>query len=152
MMSDTAGQIRAFNIAVSDEELDHLSIKLASTRFPDELDLPLDQAWDWGMPLTVLKPVVNYWQTQYNWRAVEEKLNRTLPQFVTHVDSRDHGPQQLHFVHKRSKNLSATPLLFIHGWPGNFLEVRCVCFTPDIKEAELQTLGNDRFPKSSTSW
>lgn len=126
-MSDTASQIRPFNIAVSDEELEHLSAKLASTRLPDELDLPLDQAWDWGMPLAILKPVVDYWQTQYNWRVVEEKLNRTLPQFITRVDSQDHGPQEVHFVHKRSKSPSATPLLFIHGWPGNFLEVCCVC-------------------------
>ncbi|QRV80354.1 epoxide hydrolase [Ceratobasidium sp. AG-Ba] len=115
--------IRLFNIAVSDEDLELLSTKLALARFPDKLDLPLDQAWDWGIPLAVLKPVVEYWRTLYNWRAVEERLNRTIPQFITQIDSRGHGPQEIHFVHKRSDSPNAIPLLFIHGWPGNFLEV-----------------------------
>lgn len=116
-------EIRPFTIAVSDQELEDLSTKLALTRLPDELDLPVDQAWDWGIPLAVIKPVLEYWRTKYNWREVEAKINRTLPQFITHVDSQNHGPLEIHFVHKRSDNPAATPLLFIHGWPGNFLEV-----------------------------
>ncbi|KAG8721039.1 hypothetical protein FRC08_016159 [Ceratobasidium sp. 394] len=121
-MSDTS-EVRPFNIAVSDKDLELLSAKLSLTRLPDELDLPPEQAWGWGMPLAILKPVVEYWRTQYNWRAVEERLNKALPQFTTHTDSREHGPQEVHFVHKRSESSTAIPLLFIHGWPGNFLEV-----------------------------
>lgn len=115
--------IQPFNISVSDEQLNELSAKLELTRLPDELDLPAGQEWEWGIPLAVLKPVVEYWRTQYDWRAVEAKINRSLPQFTTHVESPEHGPQKIHFVHKRSDNPSATPLIFVHGWPGNFLEV-----------------------------
>lgn len=115
--------IRSFSIAVSDGQLHELRTKLDLTRFPDELDLPTGEEWEWGIPLAVLKPLVEYWRTQYDWRAVEERINRTLPQFTTYVDSLKHGPQEVHFVHKRSDNPSATPLLFVHGWPGNFLEV-----------------------------
>lgn len=121
-MADTS-EIRPFAIVVSDQELERLSAKLALTRLPDELDLPMDQAWDWGIPLAVLKPVVEYWRTKYNWREVEARINQTLPQFITHIGFREHGPQEIHFVHKRSSNPTATPLLFIHGWPGSFLEV-----------------------------
>jgi hypothetical protein len=119
----SSDDIRPFNISVSDEQLQELSAKLELTRLPDELDLPAGQEWNWGIPIAVLKPVVDYWRTQYDWRAVEENINRTLPQFTTHVDSLDHGPQEVHFVHKRSDNPAATPLIFVHGWPGNFLEV-----------------------------
>ncbi|KAG8751095.1 hypothetical protein FRC12_012607 [Ceratobasidium sp. 428] len=115
--------IEPFSISVSDQQLDELSTKLSLTHLPDELDLPAGHEWDWGIPLAVLKPVVDYWRTQYNWRAVEEKLNRTLPQFTTEIDTPGHGPQRIHFVHKRSDNPSAIPLVFVHGWPGSFLEV-----------------------------
>ncbi|KAG8721347.1 hypothetical protein FRC08_013892 [Ceratobasidium sp. 394] len=115
--------IKPFKISVSDQQLEELSKKLSLTRLPDELDLPAGQEWDWGIPIAVLKPVVEYWHAQYDWRAVEEKLNRTLPQFTAEIDTPDHGAQMIHFVHKRSDNPSAIPLIFVHGWPGNFLEV-----------------------------
>lgn len=116
-------EIEHFNVLVSDRDLQDLYAKLELTRLPDELELPSGQEWDWGIPLAVLKPIVEYWRTQYDWRAVEERINRTLPQFTTRVESLDHGLQEVHFVHKRSDNPNATPLIFAHGWPGNFLEV-----------------------------
>ncbi|KAG9101623.1 hypothetical protein FS749_005161 [Ceratobasidium sp. UAMH 11750] len=119
----SSDDIQPFNISVPEEQLHELSAKLEIARLPDELDLPAGQEWDWGIPLSVLKPVIEYWRTQYDWRAIENKINQTLPQFITHVDSLEHGPQEVHFVHKRSRNPEATPLIFVHGWPGNFLEV-----------------------------
>lgn len=116
--------IRQFNISVADGVLTDLNKKLELTRLPDELDLPFDQSWDWGMPLAVLKPVLDYWRTTYDWRSVEKRINETLPQFTAHVESLSHGLQEIHFVHKRSDSETATPLLFIHGWPGSFMEVR----------------------------
>jgi hypothetical protein len=115
--------IKPFSIAVPDDQVHELRAKLDLTRLPDELDLPAGQEWEWGIPLAVLKPLVDYWRTQYDWRKVEEHINRTLPQFTTYIDSLKHGPQEIHFVHKRSNNPAATPLIFVHGWPGSFLEV-----------------------------
>ncbi|CAE6416672.1 unnamed protein product [Rhizoctonia solani] len=111
-------EVKPFTISVPDDQLDHLRKKLDLTRLPDELDLPIGQQWDWGIPLAVLKPVVDYWRTQYDWRAVEERINQTLPQFTTYVESVKHGEQEVHFVHKRSENPNAVPLIFVHGWPG----------------------------------
>ncbi|KAL5640336.1 hypothetical protein ACGC1H_007564 [Rhizoctonia solani] len=116
-------EVKPFNISVPDEQLNQLHTKLELTRLPDELDLPPGQEWEWGIPLAVLKPVIDYWQNKYDWRAVEARINETLPQFTTYVDSESHGQQEVHFVHKRSENPNAVPLLFVHGWPGNFLEV-----------------------------
>ncbi|GAB1526052.1 hypothetical protein RhiTH_009218 [Rhizoctonia solani] len=116
-------EIKPFTISIPDSELDQLHQKLELTRLPDELDLPPGQEWDWGIPLAVLKPVLEYWRIKYDWRAVEERINQSLPQFTTYVESKRHGEQEVHFVHKRSKNPGAIPLIFVHGWPGNFLEV-----------------------------
>lgn len=124
----SSDDIRPFTIHVPDDKLDQLRARVDITRLPDELDIPTEQQWDWGIPLSVLKPVVEYWKTQYDWRVVERKINETLPQFITHVDSLDHGVQEVHFVHKRSSRQDATPLIFVHGWPGNFLEAS----RPDI--------------------
>ncbi|KDN49110.1 hypothetical protein RSAG8_02463, partial [Rhizoctonia solani AG-8 WAC10335] len=116
-------EVKPFSISVPDEQLNELHKKLELTRLPDELDLPAGQEWEWGIPLAVLKPVIDYWQTKYDWRAVEERINQTLPQFTTYVESAKHGQQEVHFVHKRSESPNAVPLIFVHGWPGNFLEV-----------------------------
>ncbi|CAE6475990.1 unnamed protein product [Rhizoctonia solani] len=116
-------EIKPFSISVPNEQLEELRKKLELTRLPDELDLPPGQEWEWGIPLAILKPVVDYWRTQYDWRVVEERINRTLPQFTAYVESAKHGQQEVHFVHKRSNSPNALPLIFLHGWPGNFLEV-----------------------------
>ncbi|KAF8713843.1 epoxide hydrolase, partial [Rhizoctonia solani] len=115
--------VHPFTISVPDSDLAELQKKLELTRLPDEVDLPAGQVWDWGIPLAVLKPIVHYWREGYKWRAVEEKINRTLPQFTTAIESRNHGLQNVYFVFKKSNSSSAIPLLFIHGWPGSFLEV-----------------------------
>ncbi|CAE6451764.1 unnamed protein product [Rhizoctonia solani] len=115
--------IRSFQISVPDDQLHQISAKLNLTRLPDELDLPAGQEWEWGIPLAVLKPTIEYWRNEYDWRVVEERMNRTLPQFTTYIESAKHGQQEVHFVHKRSNNPNAVPLIFVHGWPGNFLEV-----------------------------
>ncbi|QRW22287.1 epoxide hydrolase [Rhizoctonia solani] len=115
--------IKPFSIAVPDAQLQELRTKLDLTRLPDELELPAGQEWEWGIPLAVLKPAIEHWRTKYDWRKVEAHINQTLPQFTTYIDSANHGPQEVHFVHKRSNNPNATPLVFVHGWPGNFLEV-----------------------------
>ncbi|CAE6514651.1 unnamed protein product [Rhizoctonia solani] len=88
-------EVKPFSIHFPEDRLDELRKKLELTRLPDELDLPSGQQWDWGTPLAVLKPVVDYWRTQYDWRAVEERINRTLPQFTTYVESAKHGQQEV---------------------------------------------------------
>jgi pimeloyl-ACP methyl ester carboxylesterase len=71
----------------------------------------------------VLEPLVDYWLEHYDWRSQETVFNRELPQFRTTITLAGKDPTRVHFVHRRSNNPKAVPLLFCHGWPGSILEV-----------------------------
>jgi pimeloyl-ACP methyl ester carboxylesterase len=105
--------IAPFRINVSDAALTDLRERLDRTRFPSEIE---QSGWEYGTNLAYLKDLVAYWRTTFNWRAQERTLNQ-LPQFITTIDG-----IPIHFVHQRSSNPSATPLVMIHGWPGSFFE------------------------------
>jgi len=108
---DTA--IRPFRIEVSQDQLDDLRDRLRRTRWPD--DLP-EVGWSRGVPLAYLKELAAYWGSIYNWRKHEEELNR-YPQFTTTIEG-----ENVHFLHVRSPEPNALPLLLIHGWPGSVVE------------------------------
>jgi epoxide hydrolase len=106
-------RILPFKIAVADAVLRDLKERLARTRWPNQVD---DTGWEYGVPVVYMKELVQYWQTRYDWREQEKKLNK-LDQFVTKIDGLD-----IHFVHVRSKEKNALPLVIVHGWPGSFTE------------------------------
>ncbi|KZV72720.1 alpha/beta-hydrolase [Peniophora sp. CONT] len=108
-----------FTLHVSDEALSELNQKLALTRLPDELE---DSGWDYGVPLPHIRRLVDRWQSGFSWRAVESEINK-LPMFTRSLEVDGFGELNLHYVHKRSTRQNAIPLLFVHGWPGSFLEV-----------------------------
>ncbi|KAL4262636.1 peptidase S33 family protein [Pleurotus pulmonarius] len=110
-----------FKIAVSDDVLNQLKAKLDLATFPDELD---DADWDYGTPLKDVKRLVDRWRNGYDWREHEAKLNAELPQFTRDIEVDGHGTLNVHYVHQKSSNEKAIPLLFVHGWPGSFIEVR----------------------------
>jgi epoxide hydrolase len=102
-----------FRIAIPDAAVDDLKRRLASTRWPD--DLP-GVGWSRGVPTDYLKELAEYWRTEYDWRAHEAALNQ-CPQYTTAIDG-----QTVHFLHVRSPEPDATPLMLIHGWPGSIVE------------------------------
>jgi pimeloyl-ACP methyl ester carboxylesterase len=104
-------EIRPFQIAVPQAELDDLRDRLTRTRWTPEIP---GQGWTRGVPVDYLRDLAAYWAEEYDWRAAEAALNR-LPQFVTEVDG-----QTVHFAHIRSADPAATPLLISHDWPGSF--------------------------------
>ena len=110
---DTTEPITAFRIAIPDAHLDDLHDRLRRTRFP--APLPGD-GWDTGVPVSYLKELVTHWDHAYDWRAAETELNQ-LPQFTTEIDG-----TTIHFLHLRSAEPDALPLLLTHGWPGSFVE------------------------------
>jgi pimeloyl-ACP methyl ester carboxylesterase len=107
------GEIRPFRIEVPQAALDDLGERLARTRWPAE---PEGIGWSRGVPVGYLRELAEYWRTAYDWRRQEARLNQ-LPQFTTTVDG-----VNLHFLHVRSPEPEATPLLLIHGWPGSVVE------------------------------
>ncbi len=103
-----------FQIQVADEVLLDLTARLARTRWPDSLP---DAGWDYGTNLAYVRHLVDYWQTNYDWRAWERLLN-TFPQFTTEIDD-----IHLHFLHVKGNGTRPIPLLISHGWPGSFFEM-----------------------------
>ncbi|OXM61615.1 epoxide hydrolase family protein [Amycolatopsis vastitatis] len=111
MENNTA--IRPFTIDVPQQELDDLRDRLARTRWTT--DLP-GAGWSRGVPASYLKELAEYWRDGYDWRVHERELNK-FPQFVTEIDGQD-----IHFLHVRSPEPDALPLILIHGWPGSVVE------------------------------
>nr|AJD23154.1 epoxide hydrolase [Onygena corvina] len=112
--------VKPFSIAVPDSQLERLRTKLEYTDFPDELH---QADWDLGAPLEDIKRLTAYWKDKFDWRKAEKQINKHIPQFTTDVHVVGFGNLNIHFVHQRSKVPGAVPLLFLHGWPGSFIEV-----------------------------
>ena len=104
---------RPFEIHVPDETLADLNMRLERTRWPDENQ---GEAWQYGSDLKYMKDLAGYWQTEYNWRAHEARLNN-LRQFVTSIDG-----IELHFIHEPGVGPDPMPLILMHGWPGSIVE------------------------------
>lgn len=112
--------MKPFRIDVPDAVLDDLQARLALTRFPQE---PAVSGWSWGANLDYMKELVAYWQNDYDWRKAEQYLNQ-FPQFTAPVTDPESGEEfSIHFVHVKSGQENARPLLISHGWPGSFYEL-----------------------------
>jgi pimeloyl-ACP methyl ester carboxylesterase len=111
--SRTDAEIQPFQIDIPQEDLDDLHNRLARTRWPDELP---GVSWDYGVPLGYVKELAGYWKEGYDWREQEARLNG-FPQFTTQIDG-----QNVYFLHVRSAEPNAMPLILTHGWPGSVVE------------------------------
>jgi pimeloyl-ACP methyl ester carboxylesterase len=105
--------MRPFRVEIPQSELDELRGRIGTTRWPDEMP---GVGWARGIPLAYVKELAEYWRTEYDWRATEAKLNQ-YPQYLTEIDG-----VQVHFIHVRSAEPDATPIILTHGWPGSVLE------------------------------
>ena len=112
-MSDRGDEIRPFRIEVPQAILDDLRDRLTRTRWPDELPGVGDS---YGVSLDLVKSLAERWRTGYDWREWEAELNRHQ-QFTTTIDG-----QNVHFLHVRSPEADAFPLILTHGWPGSVVE------------------------------
>ena len=105
--------IEPFRVDVPEEVLDDLRARLARTRLPNQVD---GVGWDQGTELGYLQELLAYWRDEFDWRAAEARIN-TFDQYVTELEG-----QRIHFVHHRSPEPDALPLLISHGWPGSVVE------------------------------
>ncbi|MEV1115901.1 epoxide hydrolase family protein [Actinosynnema sp. NPDC049800] len=105
--------MKPFQIDIPQSALDDLKARIANTRWP--VGLP-EAGWDRGVPVDYLKDLAEYWRTQYDWRRIEERLNST-PMFTTTIDGAN-----IHFLHVRSPEPDAVPMIITHGWPGSVVE------------------------------
>jgi pimeloyl-ACP methyl ester carboxylesterase len=105
--------VRPFTVAISDAEIEDLKQRLAGTRWPNPATV---SDWSQGVRLENATSLIEYWEREYDWRRFEAELNR-FPQFLTTIDGLG-----IHFIHVRSKNPNAMPLILTHGWPGSIVE------------------------------
>jgi len=106
-MSDS---LQPYRIEIPQADVEYLHDRLANARWPGELP---GVEWARGVPLGYLKELAGYWGTRYDWRAQEARLNQ-YPQFTTEIDG-----QRIHFLHVRSGQPGAKPLLITHGFPSS---------------------------------
>lgn len=114
IMSDRGIEIRPFRVEVSQEALDDLQIRLSRVRWTTEVPGPSPE--EYGVPLAEVRRLGDYWRHGFDWRAAEARLNQH-PQFITKIDG-----QQIHFLHVKSPERNALPLILTHGWPGSVVE------------------------------
>ena len=113
--SAESGQIvERFAIDISQTVLEDLDGRLARTRWPDQLP---GTGWDYGADTLYMRELVEYWQNDYNWRAQEARLNE-FEHYRASIDG-----MRVHFVHARSSDPDAIPLLMLHGWPSSFVQM-----------------------------
>ncbi|MFF4632571.1 epoxide hydrolase family protein [Streptomyces griseorubiginosus] len=105
--------IRPFTVSIPESDIDNLKRRLAGTRWPDPETVG---DWSQGVRVENARSLVDHWQHRYDWRRLESELNRH-PQFLTEIDGLD-----IHFLHVRSRNPNAMPLILTHGWPGSILD------------------------------
>jgi len=105
--------IHPFSVDISEKALTEMRRRILATHWPEK-ETVTDTSQ--GVPLAEMQELAQYWATDYDWRKAEAKLN-ALPQFITNIDGLD-----IHFIHVRSKNPKALPLIISHGWPGSVLE------------------------------
>ncbi len=102
-----------FSIDVGPTRLDDLADRLGRTRWPERETV---DDWSQGIPLAYVQDVCRYWMEEYDWQATEDRLN-AIPQFKTELDGLG-----IHFLHIRSPERDALPLVLTHGWPGSIVE------------------------------
>jgi pimeloyl-ACP methyl ester carboxylesterase len=112
-MSDQT-TVRPFRVEVPEEDLVELRRRIAATRWPEKEPVT-DQSQ--GVQLATMQALARYWETEYDFRRLEARLN-ALPQFITEIDGLD-----IHFIHVRSPHEHALPLIITHGWPGSVIEM-----------------------------
>jgi epoxide hydrolase len=121
--------MKPFNIQIPELEIKDLNERLSKTRWPNSL---INEGWKKGAPTDYLKRLVDYWLNRFDWRKQEALLNQ-YPQFITEIDG-----QNIHFLHIKSGDPNATPLMLIHGWPGSFAD-----FIKVIKPLTNPDSGNE---------
>ncbi|MEC8017914.1 MAG: epoxide hydrolase, partial [Actinomycetota bacterium] len=102
-----------FTIDIPQADIDDLHRRLDATRWPEAETV---DDWSQGIPLTYVKELADYWRHSYDWRSREARMN-LFDQFITEIDN-----LSIHFIHQRSPEPNAMPLLITHGWPGSIVE------------------------------
>ncbi|KAL8354863.1 hypothetical protein RB601_000575 [Gaeumannomyces tritici] len=124
-----AEAVTPFKVQIPDSELELLRKKLELARLPDYEGCEWGEEAEGGVTSGLMRETVDHWRTKYDWRAAEARMNE-MPQYKTSIPIDGFDAVNVHFVHAKPADPAAaagpppTPLLFLHGWPGSFIEVQ----------------------------
>lgn len=105
--------IKEFKLNIPQSEIDDLKERIHKTRWFENNN----SNWELGTNTNYLKELLEYWKNNFDWRNIESQIN-SFPNYITHIDN-----LKVHFLHIKSNQPNATPLLITHGWPGSFMEM-----------------------------
>ena len=105
--------IKPFKVQISEENLNNIYSKVKNYQWHE---MPNDGGWNYGTNLDYMRDFCKYWITEFNWKKVEEKINK-FKNFKSTIDGVD-----LHFIHEKGSGNNPTPLILSHGWPGSIFE------------------------------
>ncbi|KAJ7593115.1 epoxide hydrolase domain-containing protein [Mycena floridula] len=128
---------KPFTVNPPQETVDWISQRVKTARIIPDVTFKQGSEWDHGTPSYVMEELVEYWRTEYDWKKVEAKINSTYQMFTVDLTEGDEVIN-LHFVHHPSSRENAVPLLFCHGWPGNFTEVEEMLKLAEPEDPEAQ--------------
>src|SRR6478735_3615519 len=111
--TDADSPIRPFHVNVSEADVADLRRRIKATRWPEPETVKDDTQ---GVQFATMQKLANYWATEWDWKKCEAKIN-AVPNFITEIDGLD-----IHFIHVKSKERNAMPLIITHGWPGSIIE------------------------------
>ena len=111
--TSASSDIRRIHVSFPEEQLADLRRRIKATKWPERENVPDDTQ---GVQLATMQALANYWANEYDWRKAEARIN-SYPQLVTNIDGLD-----IHFIHVKSKEKNALPIIITHGWPGSFIE------------------------------
>ena len=105
--------IEPYRIDIPESALEDLRDRLRRARLSEQID---GAGWDYGTERAYLAELLAYWRDEYDWRRAEAQLN-SFDNFLTEIDG-----ARVHFLHVRSPEPDALPLIITHGWPGSVVE------------------------------
>ena len=136
--------IEKYDINVSDEEIDLLKKKIKLTRWPDEIN----NNWSHGTELSFLKEISNYWCNEFDWRFHENKINE-----IGSFKYTSESGLKIHFLHSKSKQDNAVPLVMTHGWPGSIQEfIKIIPIICNIQNKEEWMVESPRLTSRYVIW
>ncbi len=106
-----------FPVAVEQWRLDDLADRLRRTRLAADV---ANDLWEYGTNGQYLSRLLDYWQTEFDWRAQEHLINQ-FAHFKVAIDG-----IPIHFVHAPGTGSAPVPLVLSHGWPWTFWDFKDV--------------------------
>ena len=103
---------KPFVVDIDQSVIEDLRNRLASTRWPDEID---NENWKIGTDKAYLQELCSYWQHSFDWKKSENYLN-TFEHYKAAIDG-----FPVHFIHQKGEGKIAIPLLLTHGYPDSFI-------------------------------